>query len=151
MVKHAIRKGTWRKAALTSGDLTVLVTMAGVMALIRAADYAIPPSDLQALEGAGAVWAWPVLLATAVFILAYGAFTKRHFAVWMGHGFLCSVYTGLGVLVTLDAINVRDGFRGAGLVFFVAVFHFLMWLRTGPRPLDGACAVHHLRRVHGPA
>lgn len=134
MPRRSIRAGTWRPAAFTRGDMTILVAWLCALAVVRAVDYILSPTGTS-VEETGPIWLWSAGLLIGVSLLVVGSLQRRHLLVWVGHGWLGSLYAGITAVAIIDALRVWDDWRRIGPVAIVSVLHWLLWWRTGPRPV----------------
>ena len=140
------RPGSWAQARLSRFDTTVLTVLLAVMALVRAWDYATPPSwapseavgsiSLAVVESAAPMWLWVAWLAGGGLVLAGAALTRIHVGVWAGHALLFVAYVALAAGFTIEygGHPWADGIRAAGTIWLVAALHLLITIRTGWRP-----------------
>lgn len=133
--------GSWRPARLTSVDVVALTGGLIVAAGVRSGDYATGDDAtsplMSVIETAAPMWLWALVVGAGGVLLAAGMLTRRHALVWVGYGTLWIVYLALMIGVLLGALNLAhlDGLRGAGPLLVMAELHFILWLRTGVRPL----------------
>lgn len=137
-------RSRWHPVALRSTDV-LMITYALMMAtLIRAYDYGTGAEAegvgpiLRPAEAFMPMWAWAGAFGLGALVLAVGVVAKRHFVVWVGHGLLIFPYGGLAIGVLCGAAFAPwgDGVRAMASLGVMALLHILLWMRTGPRPLD---------------
>lgn len=125
---------------------------------VRAGDYATGADDsgglVSVIEAAAPLSVWAAVIGAGALLLAVGMLLRRHGMVWAGYGILWIVYLLLTVGVMLGALDAPnlDGVRGAGPLLVMTLLHFLLWLRTGARPLsprDSICVEEVVYRDGG--
>lgn len=149
--------GSWRPASLTTGDIVTVKVCMGVAALIRASDYATPnrrvPTSTIGIENTLPYAFWAALFAAVGVILLTGMASRRHGMVWFGHALGFAAYSTLAFAVAQFAFTIEpwDDWKRISPLAILALLHFLLALRSGPRPIPRD---HHERtteRHMGPA
>lgn len=150
-------KARWRPGRLTNFDQRLLVWCTVGFSIVRANDYLFgddkprtipghepPPNSLTVLENALPLPLWGALLLVGALLLGLGMALRIHLSVWLGHATLAVVGSAIAIssLLTAFASTDLDGIRGFGPIAIISLFHWIMWARTGPRPLlDGEAVV----------
>ena len=144
-----MRRGGWRQAALTPGDLFALEVVLVVSATVRAFDY-FTGVDRDARSAVVAevvmpLWGWGVLIAAGAVILADGLARRRHMLVFIGHLWLAVAYWSLTLGLAGSYVGdvfehgvmpgSTDGMRGVAPLAIIALLHLLYAARTGTHPL----------------
>lgn len=147
-------RGNWQPARLTYIDLWALVSVLVVQAILRGADYATGNDNARSLgviEKAAPLWMWSTVLFVGAGFLLVGALLRRHFLVWLGHGVLWVSYLAIFIGLALAVLHQPhyDGLRFVIAIMTTLTLHFLLWLRTGPRPLD-QCDSKPVEIISGP-
>lgn len=141
-IPYRLRKGSWQPARLRKVDHTVLNIWLIAVGWIRGIDYASGDDKFGArnfMFSAAPGWVWGYfgfILGSA--ILTYGALSKRHLVICVGHywvGVAYAVNSLALILAATSEVPTLDGIRGAGAVSFVACVHFIAALRMGFQPL----------------
>lgn len=144
-----MRRGGWRQAALTPGDLFALEVVLVASAAVRAFDYftGVDRDTRSAIvaEVVMPLWGWGGLIAAGAVVLAAGLAQRRHMLVFVGHLWLTVAYWSLalglagsyaGDMVERGVMpESTDGVRGVGPLAIIALMHLLYAARTGTHPL----------------
>lgn len=120
---------------MTRRDLSLVIAWITASPLLRGLDYILPPTTVGILERSAPLELWAGLLWAASALLIYGAWTRRHLLVWLGHGMHGILYAVLALSVIIDSSLKLDGWRGAGPVGLISLLHWIFCIRTGPRPI----------------
>lgn len=131
-------RARWQQGILTPGDQRILTVILLWQVLTRALDYLRgiglqgPEYDLVA-TAFGAPRVGAALLVAALMALGGMAF-RWHLGVFLGHSLIAVIYLAIGVPILLS-LDPSDAVRAPGIFLTSALFHGLIALRTGRRPL----------------
>jgi len=133
--------GSWRPANLATVDILIIKVILAVEALSRSADYLImvdaPAVMYGGLETVVPVQVWAVLCFLVAVLLAFGVTVRCHFSVYAGHAVGAVVYAALTVAAVQFVFELPepDGWRRVMPLLLIAFLHFVLALRSGPKPL----------------
>lgn len=137
---YRFAKDSWQPARLKKVDHVATMVILIVIAYVRGLDYTLGNDTWASKDfmiAAAPEWVWGCVgfVAGATFLF-YGSVSRRHFFVWLGHGWLTIAY-GLAAAaqVLVTSPWAFDGIRGAGALGLVASVHLIHVIRTGPAPL----------------
>lgn len=134
-------RGSWVPARLTGADLLLVVWASLFQVWIRVFDYTTGSDSgsrsLTLVERAFPLPVWGAAFGLGAVILLIGTLDRRHLVVWLGHFYLASAYTllGLGILISVLMVPWANGIRGAGVLILPTIMHWVFAKRTGPKPL----------------
>lgn len=93
---YRLKSGSWQPSRLRWIDHALMVAVLIVIANIRGLDFLLGEDTWGAKDfmlAAAPAWVWGgVGFLAGASILAYGVLSKRHLAVFVGHGWLASAY-----------------------------------------------------------
>lgn len=129
----------WQQGILTPGDQRILAVILLWQAATRGLDY-VRGIGLQGPEydfvstAFGAPRVGGALLVAALLALG-GMIFRWHLGVFLGHSLIAVIYLAIGVPILLS-LDLGDAIRVPGIFLSSALFHVLIALRTGRRPLS---------------
>lgn len=144
---YRLTAGSWRQAQLLTVDIGLIIYASVFIALARGYDYGTgremgvngmrPSPALSLVERTAPLWLWSAAFLAGGFILLVGVATRTHLVVWLGHIWLFWAYAILmvGILVPTLTMPWFDGIRSATVLLLPALIHYVLSIRTGPKPV----------------
>ena len=128
----------WQQGILTPGDQRILTVILLWQVLTRALDYlrgiGLSGPEFDLVETAFGAPRVGGALLVAVSLALGGMLFRWHLGVFLGHSLIAVIYLAIGVPILLS-LEPSDAVRAPGIFLASAVFHGLIALRTGRRPL----------------